>query len=87
MTSQAGYFEPSKSSHITLFPSSNQRLKSELTTEAGFICEAHSSAPEQDAKLAKIRDSDLLNEVNNLGSDDIYSSSRYFFALNGANLG
>ena len=62
MTSQAGYFEPSKSSHITLFPSSNQRLKSELTTEAGFVFEAHSWTPEQDAKLAKIRDSDLLNE-------------------------
>jgi len=62
MTSEPGHFEPSKSSHITLFPSSNQRPKSELTTEAGFVFEAHSWTPEQDAKLAKIRDSDLLNE-------------------------
>jgi len=86
MTSEPRHFEPSKSSHITLFPSSNQRPKSELTTEAGFVFEAHSWTPEQDAKLAKIRDSDLLNEAN-IGSEDIYSSSRYLFALNGANLG
>ncbi len=49
-----------------------------------LVLQARSWSGTQDAKLAKIRDSDLLNEAK--GSDDVCSSIQYLFALYGASL-
>ncbi len=87
MKNRLELFDSPKSNHITPRLHSISHPKFPSLIESAFICEAHSQTLTKDAKSTKISDFELLNKALQIGSDDIYSSSRYLFALDGANLG
>jgi len=57
-------FDSPKSDHITPRLHSTSHPKFPFLIESAFICEAHSQTLTKDAKLAKIREFDPLDEGN-----------------------